>query len=174
MLVMSNLELAGSLKRLSLSEAESARVLSVNPRTVRRWVEGSTVVPGAVEQALQAWLRLESLRVPWRPEGVPIWEEDQTKLLCDHSKELSQLIQKVENRGGPAAPWEVDLDRRKASLGPIEVRFHVLINESFSPSWYSRRDGPSDLKRDWRLLEDAFYCIAKAISRAGKGWSERE
>jgi hypothetical protein len=152
---MSSAELSGHLKRLSLSEAEAARLLSVSPRSVRRWADGSTEVPGPVEQALRAWLQLEDRHLVWRPDGVAIWEIDQIELFRDHAKELIDLIQKVENRGGPAAPWNVDLAARRANLGPIEVSFHVLANENFSPSCYTRKDCSPDLKRDWRLLEDA-------------------
>jgi hypothetical protein len=171
--MMSKTEFASGLKLLALSEAEAGRLLSVNPRSVRRWSEGSTEVPGPVEQAVRAWLRLEDLGLVWRPDGVAIWEVDQIELFRDHHKELVALIQKVEHRGGPAAPWKVDLPARRAGLGPIEVSFHVLANESFSPSCYTRKDCSPDLKRDWKLLEDAFYCIAMAIRNAGKGWSEQ-
>ena len=172
--MMSSTEFTGHLKRLALSEAEAARLLSVTPRTVRRWAEGSTEVPGPVEQALRAWLQLDDRHLVWRPDGVAIWEVDQMELFRGHAKELVDLIKKVESRGGPAAPWKVDLAARRASLGPIEVSFHVLANENFSPSCYTRKDRSPDLKRDWGLLEDAFYCIATAIGEAGKGWSERQ
>jgi hypothetical protein len=172
--MMSANELAKGLKRLALSEVEAGRLLSVTARSVHRWSDGSTEVPGPVEQALRAWLRLDELGLVWRPDGIAIWEVDQTELFRHHAIELDALIQKVKKRGGPAAPWEVDLVDRTASLGPIEVRFHVLANENFSPSCYTRKDCRPDLKRDWGLLEDAFYCIATAIGKAGKGWSARQ
>jgi hypothetical protein len=171
--MMSSSEFCRSLKHLSLSEPEVARLLSVTPRSVRRWCDGGTEVPGPVEQAVRAWLRLDGLGLAWRPDGVPIWEVDQAALFRSHAVELDALIRKVKKRGGPSAPWEVDLHGRTARLGPVEVSFHVLANEGFSPSCYTRKDGPPDLKRDWALLEDAFYCIAAAIGKAGKGWSAR-
>ena len=175
---MSSTEFNRGLERLALSEVEAGRLLSVTARSVRRWVDGSTEVPGPVEQAIRAWLRLEELGLVWRPDGVAIWELAQTELFRRHAIELDALIQKVKkkvkNRGGSAAPWKVDLAARTASLGPVEVRFHVLANESFSPSCYARKDCAPDLKRDWALLEDAFYCIATAIGKAGKGWSKRQ
>ena len=172
--MMSSLELGRSLKRLALSEAEAARLLSVTPRSVRRWCDGSTEIPGPVEQAILAWQRLDELGLVWRPDGIPIWEVDQTALFREHAVELATVIQKVKKRSGPSAPWEVDLAERRARLGPIEVSFHVLANESFSPYCYTRKDGRPDLERDRGLLEDAFYCIAEAIRKAGKGWSKRE
>src|ERR1017187_1852120 len=105
--MMSANEFTIDLKRLGLSEAEAARLLSVTSRSVRRWSEGSTEVPGPVEQALRAWLRLEELGLVWRPDGIAIWEVDQTELFRHHAIELDALIQKVKKRGGPAAPWEV-------------------------------------------------------------------
>ena len=161
------------LGNLALSESEAARLLSVAPRSVRRWCDGSIEVPGPVEQAIRAWQRLDELGMAWRPDGIPIWELDQTALFRDHAVELASLIRKVKERGGAAAPWEVDLPGRRARLGPLEVRFHVLANESFSPSCYSRKDCSPDIERDRQLLEDAFYCIAMAIPKAGKSWSKR-
>ena len=169
--MMSALDFGDRLMRLRLSEAEAARLLSVTPRSVRRWCDGSTEVPGPVEQAIRAWLRLDELGLVWRPDGIAIWEVDQTELFREHAIELKALIDKVEKRGGPSAPWEVDLADRRAKLGPIEVSFHVLANEGFSPSCYTRKDGRPDLQRDWGLLEDAFYCIAMTVRKAGKGWS---
>lgn len=170
---MSSSEFCKTLTRLALSEAEASRLMSVNPRSVRRWSDGSTEVPGPVEQALRAWLRLEELGLVWRPDGVPIWDVDQTERFRSHAIELDALIQKVKKRGGPAAPWKVDLANRTASLGPVEVHFHVLANENFSPFCYARKDCPPDRRRDWGLLEDGFYCIATAIGKAGKGWSKK-
>ncbi len=138
---MSSSEFCKTLTRLALSEAEASRLMSVNPRSVRRWSEGSTEVPGPVEQALRAWLRLEEFGLVWRPDGVPIWDVDQAARFRSHAIELDALIQKVKKRGGPAAPWKVDLANRTAILGPVEVHFHVLANENFSPFCYEGGTG---------------------------------
>jgi len=171
--MMSSAEFGIGLQNLRLSEQEAARLLSVTPRSVRRWCDGSTDVPGPVEQAIRAWLRLSGMGLVWRPDGIPIWDIDQTALFREHAVELAAVIEKVKKRGGPSAPWDVNLSDRRARLGPVEVSFHVLDNKSFSPSCYTRKDFAPDIKRDWGLLEDAFYCIADAIAKAGKGWSKR-
>src|SRR5258708_4002499 len=114
-----------SLQELGLPEGEAARLLSVTPRSIRRWCEGSIGVPGPVEQAIRAWQRLDEMGLVWRPDGIPIWEEDQTALFRSHAVELAGLIRKVKERGGPAAPWEVDLPGRRARLGPLEERVKI-------------------------------------------------
>ncbi|MDA1101716.1 MAG: hypothetical protein O2967_22370 [Proteobacteria bacterium] len=102
-------------------------------------------------------------------ESDPEQIAEQIALYRRHAINLDALIQKVEARGGPAAPWHVDLKKRQATLGPVWVSFYPLVNGGFSPASYSRSDDHPDLKRDWTLLEDA--CIAKAIAKAGPGWA---
>ena len=165
---------------LGISQTEAARLLSVSPRTVRRWAEEPAEIPGPAEQALRAWMRLHRLGLPWRPDGVAIGEIDPEKiaeqiaLYRRHAIDLDALIQRVEARGGPAAPWHVDLEKRQATLGPVWVSFYPLVNGGFSPASCSRSDDHPDLKRDWTLLEDAFACIANAIAKVGPGWATSE
>ncbi len=173
MVIMTNSEFQDCLDRLGLSQTEAARLLSVSPRTVRRWAEERAEIPGPAEQALHAWIRLDRFGLPWRPDGVAIGENDPEKiaeqiaLYRQDAINLDKLIRKVEARGGPAAPWHVDLKKRQATLGPISVSFYRLGNGGFSPAFYRRSDVHPDLKRDWTLLEDAFACIANAIAKAG-------
>jgi hypothetical protein len=87
-----------------------------------------------------------------------------------HALDLDALLRRVKQRGGPAAPWKVELRKRLASLGPIDVSFYALTNGGFSPAYYTRKDCPPDQTRDRLLLEDAFACIAEEIKKAGKGW----
>ena len=45
------------LRRLRLSQVQAARRLSVNERTVRRWVAGDSRIPESVALLLHTWLR---------------------------------------------------------------------------------------------------------------------
>jgi hypothetical protein len=177
--MMTGNEFQQTLGYLGLSLAELAGLLSVNIRTTRRWADDPDEIPGPAEQALRAWVRLQRLGLAWRPDGVAIGERnpegiaEQIKLHLRHAVDLDALIRRVEGRGGPAAPWDVSLASRQASLGPVIVSFYPLLNGSFSPASYTRQDRTPDLQRDWTLIEDAFACIAKAISAAGQDWARR-
>jgi hypothetical protein len=176
--MMSKAELLRHLNQLDLTQAEAARLLSVNVRTVRRWVETPAEMPGPAEQALRAWLRLHRLGLAWRPDGLPLGEDEademakQIALYRQHAINLDAVLQRVEARGGPAAPWRVDLTTHNATLGPIEVGFYPLPNGGFSPSTYRRADADPDLDRDAHLLEDAYACIAQALARRSTAGSE--
>lgn len=173
-------ELSYRLLRLGLSPKQAARFLSVDVKTVNRWLDGTVAVPGPVEQAIRAWERLEEKRIPWRPDGLPIPVmdddeiEEQVKLMRDHVVSLDEVIQKVRKRGGPAAPWTVDLKQCEAVLaGTMHVHFYPLPNGNFSPSSYRRTDKEPDYERDLPLVEDAIVCIADEVAKAGKNWVNR-
>ena len=159
------------LEKLDLSQTEAAYLLSVDPRTVRRWVKSPEEMPDNIGYLLEAWLRFENLGLVWRPDSVPFVEnniedfKNQIALHNQHILNLDALLQKVKERGGPASPWQVDLDKGVATLGPIRVSFYHLKSGSFSPAVYTRRDRPPDMKRDWTLIEDAFACIADAFAK---------
>jgi hypothetical protein len=169
--MMSKDELLRHLNRLDLTQVEAARLLSVNVRTLRRWVETPAELPGPAEQALRAWMRLHRLGLAWRPDGLPLGEDEademakQIALYRQHAINLDAMLRRVQARGGPAAPWQVDLKTHVATLGPIEVRFYPLPNGGFSPSTYHRADANPDLDRDAHLLEDAYACIAQALAK---------
>lgn len=165
--MMAHLDLTETLNSLGLSQVAAARLLSVDPRTVRRWVENPTEISGPAEQALRAWHRLHEYGLPWSPDGVDLIESDPEQVARHrlHTLELDELLAKVKKRGGPAAPWVVDLDKCKATLGALEVTFYRLPSGGFSPQSYKRRDDiKPNVERDWSLIEDAFACIAKAIA----------
>ena len=167
---MSAVEFRECLQHLAISQIEAATLLSVNPRTVRRWAENHTEIPGPTEQVLRAWIRLQNLGFPWLPDDVSVCgsapEEIAEAIAAyrEKSLDLYSILEKVESRGGPAAPWDVNLKKCQATLGPISVSFYRLKNGGFSPSFYRRNDIKADRERDRILLEDAFACIAKAIS----------
>lgn len=168
--VMTKNDFDALLLELGLSQVEAARLLSVDPRTVRRWAEDPGEIPGPAEQALRAWRALHRFGLPWVPGSVDLVQTDPSQVAKSraHAIELGALLRKVEKRGGPAAPWQVDVDRCRAMLGPLEVNFYRLPNGGFSPQSYRRKDGPADLERDWPIIEDAFWHIARAVAASGE------
>ena len=168
--MMTEMEFDACLSELGLTQLETARLLSVNARTLRRWAANPSEIPGPAEQALRAWLRLHRYSLPWRPDGIALPGDtpgeiaEQIAKCRQHAIDLDALLQKVAARGGPAAPWRVDLKRHRATLGPMQLTFYPLPNGGFSPSTYSRSDEHPDLERDKTLIEDGWACIAKAIA----------
>jgi hypothetical protein len=169
--MMTRAEFDEHLSRLDLSQTEAARLMSVSPRTLRRWAENPTEIPGPAEQALRAWLRLHRVGIAWRPDGLPLGEHDieemakQIALYRQHAIDLDAVLQRVYARGGPDVEWQVDVEKGVATLGPMRVAFYRLPNGSFSPSTYRRSDRAPDIDRDARMLEDAYASIAKALRR---------
>jgi hypothetical protein len=160
--MMTSIELKQSAIRLGLSPAEAAQLLGVTPRTYRRWLNGEEI-SGPAEQAIRAWLRLHERRLPWRPDSAAIFQDNQDQIARhrEHSISLSEIIARVEARGGPRTPWTVDRQRSRATFGPMEITFYTLTNGNFSLGNYTRKDGSPDVERDRELIEDAAYCIAK-------------
>jgi hypothetical protein len=164
--MMTEPELRQVLMRLELSQNEAAQLLGVAPRTVRRWLEGEDI-PGPAEQALRAWIRLHERNLPWRPDTESIVEDDQDQIgrHRNHTIRLSELLARVEARGGPRVPWVVDRGRQTATLGPMEVTYYKLLSGGFSLANYRRKDGDPDVQRDQEAIEDATFCIAQAMKK---------
>jgi len=99
---------------------------------------------------------------------------NQIVLYREQAIQLDAILKKVEERGGPAMQWTVDLERHIAILGPMQLGFYLLSNGSFSPSSYNRSDCKPDIHRDGALLEDAYFCIAQAISKLNKPGKGKE
>ena len=169
---MNAIELRLHLDSLGLTQAEFAQLQGANVRTVRRWLDGEGPgIPGAVANSLRAWQRLQHAGLPWRPEDALLEAGDAAGLAAHrfHALDLDAVLERVRQRGGPASPWDVDLDRQRATLGAVRLTFYKLPNGGFAPQSYRRLDGlPPDLVRDRVLLEDGYACIARALVRAGK------
>jgi hypothetical protein len=169
--MMTKRELLDHLQRLGITQAEAALLLSVSDRTVRRWAEAPAEIPGPAEHVLRAWVRLHERGIAWRPDGLPIGEDkpeeiaQQIALYRGHAISLDSLIRRVEARGGPTVPWEVNVEAGEAILGPVWVTFYRLPNGGFSPQSYGRSDREPDFTRDRLLIEDAYVCIARATAR---------
>jgi hypothetical protein len=156
--------------RLGLAPADAAQLLSVSPRTLRRWLDGEEI-PGPAQQAIRAWIQLHELHVPWRPDAVSIVSDDQDQIARHrrHTIELAEVCKRVEARGGAKAPWVVDWDKGRASLGDVmEITFYKLQSGNFSLGSYRRTDSAPDVTRDMPMIEDAVYCIAQALAKKAK------
>ena len=77
--MMTSPELRLTLSRLELTQAETAQLLGVAPRTVRRWLDGEDI-PGPAEQALRAWIKLHDRNLPWRPDTESVVQDDQDEI----------------------------------------------------------------------------------------------
>ena len=164
---MTTQELASHLSALQLSQAEAAQLLSISPRTLRRWLEGEDI-PGPAEAAFRAWAKLEKLRLPWKPDSVSIFHDDQDQIqrIRSYDQELVAMLDRVNKRGGAKDLWLVDIKNGTAGLGPVKVSFYKLMNGNFSLNIYTRKDIAPDRDRDMTLIEDAAFCIANAFSKA--------
>jgi transposase len=171
-------EFQRSLSRLGLTPKDAALVFKVSMRTIQRWLQDPSTLPEPDEQLLRAWLRLHDAGLAWRPGCIDIGITDQKELdnlIGRHRNnllDLDALLRRVKERGGPVAPWTVDLKSQTATLGPITIVFDPLVDGLFSPRTYWRRDDQSTKERDWPLIEDGFACIAQAIAKAGPNWAE--
>jgi hypothetical protein len=163
---MNAVEFNHYLELLGLSQADLAARLGVTTRTVRRWQSGEQVIPLWATEVLSAWHQLHMLHLPWGADLESIWygENDQIRLHQAHDKALAALLERVKARGGPAAPWRINLRDFSATLGPITVRFYRLASHSFSLANYRRSDILPDAHRDQILIEDAVAAFAAAIS----------
>ena len=164
--MMAKTELAETLSALRLTQTEAAQLLGVSDRTMRRWFEGEEV-PGPAQAALRAWRELHSRNLAWRPDSVTIADDDQEQIALhrNHTMGLADLLSRVDARGGARTPWVVDVAKREAKLGPIEVGFYVLQSGGFSLSTYTRRDRAPDAAADQSLIEDAAACIALQLGK---------
>ncbi len=167
LVMMTAIELNEHLSALQVSPPEAAQLLGVSSRTLRRWLEGEDV-PGPAEAALRAWRVLADRQLPWKPDSMSIFEDNQDQIARHrrHAEEMAAVLKRVEARGGPKNPWTVDISKRSATFGHFEVGFYDLQGGGFSLSTYRRQDVPPDLARDLPDIEDAAYCIASAFTRA--------
>jgi transcriptional regulator with XRE-family HTH domain len=156
------------LRELDLMREEAAQLLGVSKRTVTRWCEGEEV-PGPALAALKAWRALKDRGLAWKPDSISVLEndEDQIERQRQFAVRFSEMLDRVDARGGPIYPWKVDTWRSSATFGTSEVNFHRLANGGFSISSYRRSDRHPDLSQDMPLIEDAAYCIAKEYARFG-------
>jgi len=77
-------------------QADLARVMSTNPRTVSRWLTGTTPRPDARERLLEVLAVLESLSGVLRPSAAHDWLFSPNPLL-EHHKPV-ELLREGEYR----------------------------------------------------------------------------
>ena len=169
---MEDESLLAAMAALGITLNELAYLLSVNPRTVNRWMEGSVEVPAPVSQLLGAWQKLKGLKVAWRPDEIDVEPVNLNKLaeqldkLRQHEQQINVMCAAVKARGGCSLDWDVNLDMGTAKSGNFFLGFYRLANDGFSPSTFRRSDGRApDLIRDRHIIEDAVYAIAQKSGR---------
>lgn len=166
--MMSSDELRDHINALDISFDEAAMFLGVSKRTFSRWADGDEI-PGPAQAALRAWVRLNERHFAWKPDSISVLErdEDQIERQRAHALRFSELLKRVELRGGPTHPWKVNFRHSTATFGTSEVTFHKLANGGFSLASYRRSDRHPDLNDDTPLVEDAAYCIATEYAKFG-------
>jgi transcriptional regulator with XRE-family HTH domain len=172
---MNAVDFRDSLAQLGLSQAEAARLLGVELRTVQRWAAGRPVVGEPAAQALRAWCRLAERGIAWRPDGDPVEAEDLIALAGRRRAALRMIQiprQDGGKRGGGRPRWRINIDRCRATSTAMVVHFNRLADGSFLPASYRRLDGPTQMSRDRPLLAEAaavFLAAAALGAESARG-----
>jgi|GEM_PF-5152477 len=76
-------------------------------------------MPGPAEQALRGWFTLHRMGLPWSPDSIDLAQLDPVQIAIHraHTIDLEAIIEKVANRGGPAAPGKWNLRNTEQSSG---------------------------------------------------------
>jgi len=169
---MNALDFRDSLAQLGLSQAEAARLLGVELRTVQRWAAGRPVVGEPAAQALRAWCRLAERGIAWRPDGDPVETEDLIALAGRRRAALglTQIPRQDGGKRGGGRRWRINIDRCRATSTAMVVHFNRLADGSFLPASYRRLDGPAQISRDQPLLAEAvavFLAAAAGMATPG-------
>lgn len=146
-------QLSDALDYLGLNQVEAGKLLQVTARSVNRWYRTGGI-PRHAANVLDAWCKLKRNAMSWRPGAVALGMP---------SGEVDQIIKEVQDRGGAASPWAVDVEREEARLGPIQISFS-RSGSTFWPLSYERSDASPDLDRDRHLIEDGICRIALTLS----------
>jgi len=166
---MAHIELDQCLVELDLTQTGLAKYLSVDPRTVRRWVENPSQMPGPAVEALRAWRRLKKFDLEWRPNHIDLRDDEALTQFVDEYRRQSfeivaAAVKRVEEQGGPKAPWRVNLDAGEATLGHLKVYFYETSDGRIAPNSYAYLDGRDiDTERDCQLIDDAYALIVAEL-----------
>ena len=91
------------------------------------------------------WLRLHDLGLPWRPDAalVGLSSEEMAKQIAlyrEANLQLAEVLDRVQARGGPAAPWKVDLRKCSATLGDTFIIYFNPLPKGDAPAGLSLQD----------------------------------
>lgn len=60
------------IKYLDITQKETANLLDVNPKTIKRWIENENEIKVWAKNLLSAWCKLSKLGLAWRPGEIDI------------------------------------------------------------------------------------------------------
>jgi prepilin-type N-terminal cleavage/methylation domain-containing protein len=157
-------ELEQCLKQLGLSQTEAGQLLGVAPRTVRRWLSEEDI-PSPIAQLLETWCFLHQRHLPWGPHSVMVMEDDLEGLSLERARNMNieGMVARVQFRGGARLPWDVNVKKHYAELGAMRVSFITLPDGAFLLTSYRRTDQEPNAARDREFIEDAAWCISRAL-----------
>lgn len=73
---MKSMPISEAIEYLELTRKEAAKLLDVNPRTIKRWIDGEDDVKSWAENLLSAWCKLSKLGLAWKPGEVELGFDD--------------------------------------------------------------------------------------------------
>jgi hypothetical protein len=171
-------QLRDHLEALGQTQTEAAKIFKVTSRSMRAYAqEEGTPVPQAMAMSLRLARRLRKNGLWWLPlrrsttemlQPLKAQERDAVARRRVYDLRVPEILARIGARGGPVTPWDVDLERGRATLGTMRLEFTLLPKGGFVPLAYKRTDQPPDSARDCALLEDGYACIGRALEKAGR------
>lgn len=67
-----NISISEALEYLDISQTEASKLLDVNVRTIRRWMDNPDEMSGPSKHAISAWCMINKLGLSWRPNSIDI------------------------------------------------------------------------------------------------------
>lgn len=156
-------EFLKALELLKLPPKDLAEFLCITTRTVNRWIKRPSEITGPAKQAIRAWVKLESMGLPWYGISKFNFDEDGVHKNIKEFSESNRdkIIEKVLTRSeDKTIKWRIDLSKNLIYLSFINIYFndYNMVTEyrllDFSSNTCSFIDIPF-------LIEEAIYFLNK-------------